>query len=103
MLAAAGPAVRCPDGHSFDLARQGYVDLTGGRVTHDGDTADMVAARDTVLRAGHFAFVTEALDACLPPSHQGLIVDVGAGTGHHLAAVLEGRPGAHGLALDVSR
>jgi 23S rRNA (guanine745-N1)-methyltransferase len=95
-------AVRCPDGHSFDLARQGYLHLTAGPVAHTGDTAEMVAARAAFLTAGHYDFISRALIEAAP-AEAGLVVDVGAGTGHHLAAVLDGCPGMVGLAVDVSK
>jgi 23S rRNA (guanine745-N1)-methyltransferase len=101
--ADTGRALRCPAGHSFDLARQGYVDLTGGRVTHPGDTAEMVAARAALLDAGHFRPIGEVVAALTATAPAGLVVDVGAGTGHHLAALLDARPADRGLALDVSR
>jgi 23S rRNA (guanine745-N1)-methyltransferase len=101
--APRGEALRCPAGHSFDVARHGYVDLSGGRITHEGDSAAMIAARERVLDAGHFDIVTRGLAAATTTYPRGLLVDVGAGTGHHLAALLEGRPEARGLALDVSK
>jgi 23S rRNA (guanine745-N1)-methyltransferase len=103
LLAMADRALRCASGHSFDVARQGYADLAVGRVTHPGDTGEMVAARARVQGAGHFDFVTAALVDAASPSEVGLIVDVGAGTGGHLVALLERRPGAVGLAVDVSK
>jgi 23S rRNA (guanine745-N1)-methyltransferase len=102
-LAHAGGALRCATGHNFDLARQGYVDLAVGTVTHPGDTAEMVAARAHVLAAGHFDFVTAALATAVGHYRSGLIVDVGAGPGGHLAALVEHRPDALGLAIDVSK
>lgn len=99
--AGTGRALRCPRGHSFDVARQGYADLSAGRLRHAGDTAAMVAARDTFLAAGHFDAISAALAAYAPA--EGLVVDVGAGTGRHLAAVLDRAPRAFGLALDVSK
>lgn len=103
-LTATGHAVRCGRGHAFDLARQGYLHLTAGRLRHPGDTAAMVAARADFLAAGHYAFVAEALaDAAAERPEPGLVVDVGAGTGYHLAAVLDARPRAVGLALDSSK
>jgi 23S rRNA (guanine745-N1)-methyltransferase len=93
----------CPHRHSFDLARQGYVDLTAGRVTHAGDTAGMVDARQALLGAGHFRVLEKGLTAAVGDRATGLVVDVGAGTGHYLAAVLDERPDADGLALDVSK
>jgi 23S rRNA (guanine745-N1)-methyltransferase len=98
----AGGGLRCARGHSFNQARQGYVDLTAGPVRHEGDGAEMVAARAAFLDAGHYGFISAGL-ASRASSGPGLVVDVGAGTGAHLAAVLDARPGDHGLAVDVSR
>lgn len=95
-------AVGCQRGHSFDVARQGYLHLGTGRPTHLGDSAQMVADRQAWLDTGGYDFVTEALVAAVGPAH-GLVVDVGAGTGHHLAAVLEALPDTVGLAVDVSK
>jgi 23S rRNA (guanine745-N1)-methyltransferase len=102
-LALSETALRCGNGHSFDVARQGYVDLSAGPVTHPGDTAEMVAARERVLSAGHLEFITAGLAAATAEHTTGLIVDVGAGTGVHLKSLLDGRPDAVGLALDVSK
>ena len=33
-LSRADRALRCPAGHTFDLARQGYANLTAGRVPY---------------------------------------------------------------------
>lgn len=93
----------CANGHDFDIAKQGYVDLSGGRVRHQGDTADMVTARQELLAAGHLAAVTAGLIAAAPERATGAALDVGAGTGHHLAGLLDARPGLIGLAVDVSK
>jgi 23S rRNA (guanine745-N1)-methyltransferase len=100
-----GRVLRCPRGHAFDVARQGYVSLLGaGAGTGSADTAAMVAARDALLGAGHYAPVSAALaEAAGGAAVPGAVVDVGAGTGHHLAAVLDALPGRTGLALDLSR
>jgi 23S rRNA (guanine745-N1)-methyltransferase len=99
-------ALHCPIGHSFDIARQGYVNLGTGRPAHSGDTAEMVAARGEFLDAGHYRFISTALAATAREAYgqgPGLIVDAGAGTGHHLAAVLDVLPSAAGLALDAAK
>jgi 23S rRNA (guanine745-N1)-methyltransferase len=101
-LARHDAALRCPRGHAFDLARQGYVNLLAGDVpARLGDTAQMVAARADFLAAGHYAPVTAALTAAVGGAQR--VVDVGAGPGHHLAAVVEAAPGRRGLALDASK
>ncbi|MFI6130439.1 putative RNA methyltransferase [Micromonospora sp. NPDC051141] len=100
-------ALRCPRGHSFDTARQGYVNLLAGRAPHSGDSAEMVAARADFLAAGHYDTVAAALAAAAtrvtPDDPYPLVVEPGAGTGHYLAAVLAALPDAAGLALDVSK
>lgn len=97
-------ALRCPAGHTFDLARQGYVSLlSGGRAT-SGDDAAMVRARQRFLATGRFAPLQRALARTaadvLPDT--GTVLDVGCGTGHYLAEVLAQVPGARGLGLDTS-
>ncbi|WP_410809920.1 putative RNA methyltransferase [Micromonospora sp. 067-2] len=119
-------ALRCPRRHSFDIARQGYVNLLAGRAPHTGDSAEMVAARADFLAAGHYDLICAALAGAAAetvgtaPAHEAggeapargteralgtypLVVDAGAGTGRYLGAVLAALPDAVGLALDVSK
>ena len=82
----------CPERHSFDVAREGYVNLLP--VQHKkslspGDTAESVAARRRFLAAGHYQPLRDAVATLL----RGLQPQV-------LAAAAEG--GAHGAAaLDL--
>jgi 23S rRNA (guanine745-N1)-methyltransferase len=102
-----GPVLRCAARHTFDIARQGYVDLTNGHRTHPGDTAEMVAARERLLAAGHYDFIAAALvdaaSAVPPAGGRGLALEVGAGTGFYLSALLAARGDLDGLALDISK
>ncbi|MDH2426655.1 putative RNA methyltransferase [Sphaerisporangium sp. TRM90804] len=102
-LALGDDAVRCARGHSFDVARQGYVSLlTGSAAPGTADTAAMVEARARFLGAGHFAAVTAGLrELASAPGGPRVVLDAGAGTGHHLAATLGERD--VGIALDVSK
>jgi 23S rRNA (guanine745-N1)-methyltransferase len=109
-LGLAGRVVTCATGHAFDVARQGYLGLWGPQAPPGtADTAAMVAARERILSAGHLdGLVTAIAEASagalmdrLPGP--GCIVDVGAGTGRHLAAVLDRAPDRLGLALDAAK
>jgi 23S rRNA (guanine745-N1)-methyltransferase len=107
-LAAGEVSVRCPAGHSFDLARQGYLSLLPGDARlGSADTAAMVAARERFLGAGHFEPLAEALTAeasrALAAGPDGAVLDLGAGTGRYLARALDRVPGRAGLALDLSK
>ena len=109
--AGSGRALRCLEGHSFDIARQGYVNLHLQPPAHTGDTAEMLAARAAFLVAGHYEFVSTAIvhaavASCRPGSGDKgarLVIDAGSGTGHYLARVLDAMPDLAGLALDVSK
>ena len=58
-----GPIARCAAGHSFDVARQGYLNLLPGNArTGTADTAAMVRARAAFLAAGHYAPIAAAVD-----------------------------------------
>jgi len=100
-----GGSLRCPAGHTFDVARAGYVSmLTGTGAGAAADSAAMVAARRRSLAAGQFRPVTDILVVAARESTVGgLVVDIGGGTGHHLAAVLDALPQADGLVVDLSR
>ena len=67
----------------------------------NADTAEMIAARQRVLGAGLFRDLDARLAEVLTDRDR--IVEVGAGTGHHLAQVLDAHPDSRGLASDVSR
>jgi 23S rRNA (guanine745-N1)-methyltransferase len=103
-LAPAGATLRCPLGHAYDVARQGHVSLiAGGGLRHRGDTREMVAAREEFLGGGHFDPVARQVVAAAAVDAPGAIVDLGAGTGHYLARLLDAGPARAGLALDASR
>ncbi|SNR31401.1 putative RNA methyltransferase [Actinoplanes regularis] len=93
-------ALRCPVGHSFDMAKQGYADLSAGRLPHTGDSAEMITDRAAFLAAGHYDFIAAAL---AEHPTDGLVLDAGTGTGDYLARFLDASPAATGLGLDVSK
>ncbi|MBV9010945.1 MAG: 23S rRNA methyltransferase [Pseudonocardiales bacterium] len=104
-----GGLLRCAAGHVFDIARQGYVSLlpAGARGEH-GDSAAMVQARADFLAAGHYAGIAAELaraaaEVVATLEAEGCVIDVGAGTGYYLAAVVDRLPDRVGLALDSSK
>jgi 23S rRNA (guanine745-N1)-methyltransferase len=104
-MTAAAAALRCSRGHSYDVARQGYVSFLSGRARAGAtDTAGMVRARASFLAAGHYAPLASRLaELAAGVAGGGLVVDGGAGTGYFLAAVLDRLPTAVGLAVDISK
>lgn len=106
-LRAVDATVRCENGHAFDVARQGYLSLLTGSAVPTGDSAAMVAARAAFLDAGHYEPITlavcDAAQSALARGPDGCVVDLGAGTGHHLAALLDRTQQRAGIALDSSK
>ena len=112
-MADDGSGVHCDQGHRFDLAKHGYLNLSAGPQPANADTPAMVAARDRFLAAGFFDPITAAAISLATPSAGSRILDAGSGTGRLLAALLDavlddrpmlgGEPArSRGIALDVS-
>jgi 23S rRNA (guanine745-N1)-methyltransferase len=110
-LSLQGRTYVCPQGHSFDVARSGYVNLLqpqDRKSPNAGDSREAVAARGRFLAAGYEALFVQALLARiarlgLPASPGGVaVLDVGCGTGFHLGAVAAALgAAAHGTDLSV--
>lgn len=99
-----GAGLRCTAGHAVDRARQGHLTLLPpGRRPPAGDSAAMVADRVAFLSAGHYDGVTAALAAAVLPGQPATLLDLGGGTGHHLARLLDELPRAAGVVIDASR
>lgn len=103
-LHRANHCLRCERGHSFDIARQGYVSLvTGSGSRPVGDTAAMVQARQAFLGTGVYEPIAESITAAIQPRQpSGLLADLGGGTGWYCAHVLDRIPTLDGVLLDVS-
>jgi 23S rRNA (guanine745-N1)-methyltransferase len=101
-LARVDRSLRCSNGHTFDIARQGYVGFTsGGGPHHQGDTAEMVSARDAFLAAGYYAPIVTAIAEHAPLT--GWCVELAGGTGYYIGGVLDESPGLGGVTVDVSK
>jgi 23S rRNA (guanine745-N1)-methyltransferase len=101
-LALVERSLRCPQRHSFDLARSGYVNLLTGHgavPAEGGDDAQQLVRRDAFLTRGHFDAVTDAIRAHLPD--RAAILDAGCGTAYHLHRLARGDDTAAGI--DVSK
>lgn len=108
-LAAEDRALRCTAGHSFDVARAGYVSLLTGASPTSGDDDAMARARDRFLATGAYEPIRELIRHLVPgrpgpssSSHPRTVLEVGCGTGYYLAGVLDALEGARGLGTDTS-
>ncbi|TVO52639.1 putative RNA methyltransferase [Denitromonas halophila] len=107
-----GAAWRCADGHSFDIASQGYVHLLPvqqKRSRDPGDSKAMVAARRRFLNAGHYQPIAEAVSRATLldlPAEGASCLDAGCGEGYYLRQLAAAANDEHTLSvlgLDISK
>ena len=96
----------CPQRHSFDVARQGYVNLLAVQQKHSldpGDTREQVLSRRAFLEAGFYQPISNALNqAALDHGAKGEILDIGCGEGYYSSRLAEAL-GAPLTGLDISK
>ncbi len=85
---------RCANGHAFDVARSGYLNLLqpqDRRSLAAGDAKETVRARVRLRERGIGRAVDRALLELSAAHDAREVVDLGCGVGDHLANLLEGR------------
>ncbi len=97
---------RCENHHSFDIARQGYVNLLTvqqKKSLHPGDTREQVLSRRAFLESGFYAPIAKALcDTAKELQIPGPILDVGCGEGYYSSQLADAM-GAPLTGLDISK
>ncbi len=95
----------CPRGHSFDVARSGYVNLLqpqDRRSKQPGDTAEAVAARRRLHDRGVTEPLLRAISEAITASPRDIVLDAGCGDGFYLGALAsETGCDAHGVDISV--
>lgn len=104
----------CANGHSFDVARQGYLHLLPvqqKRSKFPGDSIEMIAARQRFLTAGFYDRIAhrlvETLRSHVQLNNASCLLDAGCGEGFYLEYIYKAfladnvRPGLVGL--DISK
>jgi SAM-dependent methyltransferase len=114
-LAEAGRALRCRRGHSFDVSREGYINLLAGRRRRvHGDTKEMLRARRAFLDRGHYAPLVAAIEerarrhlAGAGRRHDGsrpaCVAEAGCGEGTYVGRVQQTLGTARCFGVDVSK
>ena len=96
----------CTHNHSFDIARQGHVNLLVVQQKHSlnpGDTREQVLSRRKFLEAGYYAPIARTLiETARELGIAGEILDVGCGEGWYSAQLADAL-GAELTGLDISK
>jgi len=94
----------CARGHSFDLARSGYVNLLQPqerKSKQPGDAAAAVAARRRLHDRGVTAPLAAGIAALLAPTGDDILLDAGCGDGFYLGGIAQSS-GCTGHGVDIS-
>lgn len=100
-----GRRLVCTNGHSFDVARSGYVNLLqpqDRRSKQPGDTADAIKARRRLHERGVNLPLLNAIAELIETSADDLVLDAGCGDGYYLGSLAH-RFGfdAHGVDISI--
>src|SRR5271154_749693 len=91
----------CPRGHSFDVARSGYINLLQPqerRSKQPGDTAAAIAGRRRLHDSGVTQPLLRAIAEIMAASTSDIILDAGCGEGFYLGTLArEAGFDAHGI------
>ncbi len=98
-LSREGNSLRCPARHTFDVAREGYVNLLLKKPGGLYEDKALFEARRAAYRAGFFTPLAEAI---LPFVRPGTVVDAGCGEGSLLFALSAGGA-CRGIGVDIAR
>lgn len=100
----------CPAGHSFDTAKEGYVNLLPANRQHSkapGDDGEMIAARSVFLGGGWYQPLQLKLCQLIQEtsSPSPVLLDVGCGEGYYTAAAaaVAARKGGRTAGIDLSK
>jgi 23S rRNA (guanine745-N1)-methyltransferase len=104
-LVRDGRRLLCPRGHSFDMARSGYINLLQPqerRSKRPGDTPAAIAARRRLHDRGVTGPLLCAIEEILAPSPGDIVLDAGCGEGFYLAALArDAGCEAHGVDISI--
>lgn len=107
-LTESGHSLRCNNGHSFDKARSGYVNLLRSQQSaakRHGDDKRMLLARRDFLDRGFYEPLQTLV--CQTVSREvkagGVLLDTGCGEGYYTAAVQSAVPTLHVCGIDISK
>src|SRR5580658_1953433 len=96
--------LHCANGHSFDVARSGYVNLLqpqDRRSAQPGDTPAAVAARRRLHDRGVTAPLLDAIGDFVGASTGDVVLDAGCGDGYYLGTLAQ-RTGCDAHGIDIS-
>ena len=90
----------CEENHSFDIAKQGYVNM----MTHAATSKysrELFESRSAIIASGLYDRLEEAISKKIKGAKT--VLDTGCGEGSHLARIMPQVEGAIGIGIDIAK
>lgn len=92
--------LQCENGHAFDIAKQGYVNLLQ-KPMQSMYSKELFEARFDVISSGLYDEVQQTIASKLTP---GLVLDTGCGEGSHLTRIIAAtNEDVYGVGIDIAK
>jgi len=106
-LSLTNKTLQCENNHSFDFAKEGYVNLLpvqNKKSKEPGDSIEMVQARRNFLGQGHYAFLQSAVaNKVASLAKNKTIIDFGCGEGFYTQALQKSAVDCKVYGIDISK
>lgn len=107
--------LRCENGHSFDIAKEGYTNLVLAhqkKKLNSGDNLSMIKNREAFLSSGHYDFLIEKIESIISTESsidknvtqiKTVLLDLGCGSGYYTRSLLNQSSDINKVGIDVSK
>lgn len=99
-------ALKCLNGHSFDISASGYVNLLKpGKMNNAkaGDSKEMIRARTAFLSSGAYQPIKDTICSICNNLGANLIIDAGCGEGYYTEGIALAMPSSDVIGFDMSK
>lgn len=77
-------AYKCINGHNFDIAKEGYLNLNMHKSQNTGDNQTMIKARQSFLDKNYYQFLRDRINELL--NEESSLIDLACGEGYYTSA-----------------
>ena len=84
ILTKSDKVYSCENRHSFDIAKEGYLNLNLKNSQNTGDNAEMIRARKAFLEKGYYDFLRQEVDKFI--KEEDSLVDLACGEGYYTSS-----------------